>query len=310
MWVVNINQSSHQHFLMPSRCFVTLKQKMTEEERYSKEKEVLEKGLLQFRAFDRHVRNALINNEIIFGAAKNFNDPFDCNLPINISNSKSEITQYLKLVNVEKNLWMDNIELKRQVDFFSSNKNALSDFIRNDINGNSRFTCFNIFSEKQIFRNSLFWANYADKHHGICMKFNGKISYEKSFIKSDNEKVIPLPIEYCSKFPKFNYIKNRLEPWQKSGYSAQYYFGTKSINWKKEKEIRLIYRRRFEIDSDYVKVRFYPNLLEKVYIGCNLKDPEIVILLDILSKNEFKNVRISRLEKSNRSFRLIEKTIK
>ena len=72
---------------------------MTDHERDSIEKEALEKGLLQFRTFDKHVRNALINNEIIFGAAKNFNDPFDCNLPIDLNNSLEQIYDYLNQAN-------------------------------------------------------------------------------------------------------------------------------------------------------------------------------------------------------------------
>lgn len=47
-------------------------------------KEIFQNGLLQFRKYDKFFRNNLKNNEITFGSANTFNDPFDCNLPIKL----------------------------------------------------------------------------------------------------------------------------------------------------------------------------------------------------------------------------------
>lgn len=85
---------------------------MTEQERDLKVKEVKEKGLLQFRPFDKHVRDSLINNEIIFGSAKNFNDPYDCNLPINLENVSIDlISEFLRIAN--KKYLLSEVELEK-----------------------------------------------------------------------------------------------------------------------------------------------------------------------------------------------------
>ncbi|NQU52065.1 MAG: DUF2971 domain-containing protein [Bacteroidetes bacterium] len=166
-----------------------------------------------------------------------------------------------------------------------------------------------MFSEKQIFGNSLFWANYAGKHYGVCMKFNGEIIEAKnSYHCEEGEFVSSLPIEYCEEIPEFNYIRYRLGSEKKS--SVQYYFGTKSNEWKYESEVRFIYENYNARTEKYPQVRFDTDLLEKVYLGCNLQETEINKVCEILASKEYQHVDISRLVKSKKSFQLIEQKIR
>ncbi len=281
---------------------------MTDKELGFIERKIIDNGLLQFRKYDSYVRESLQNKKIIFGAAKNFNDPWDCNLPIEISNSEKEIFEFLKQANDEGNYRKSLSDLKNLSSYYYINRDELARELRDEINRNRRFTCFNIYSEKQVFGNSLFWANYADKHFGICMKFKGEIiETMNSFYCEEGEFISPLPVEYSKEIPEFNYIKNRLGFNKKS--SIQHFFGIKSMEWIDECEVRFIYENYTDQLEDYLQVRFDTSLLEKIYLGCNFQEFDIKQIKKILSLEEYQHVKISRMVKSPKSFRLIEQII-
>jgi len=191
------------------KSLVILKEKMTYHERDSIEKEALEKGLLQFRTFDKHVRNALINNEIIFGAAKNFNDPFDCNLPIDLNNSLEQIYDYLNQAN--KKFQFNKDYIQKLAKHYFDNKDELEKKIRFLIYDFRRLSCFHIDASDEVHKNSFFWANYAGKHKGLCMKFNGDIiDTHEQLLVSSSENISSYPIDYVECIPTFNYVHYRI----------------------------------------------------------------------------------------------------
>ncbi|NQU52066.1 MAG: hypothetical protein HQ522_05960 [Bacteroidetes bacterium] len=91
---------------------------MTQEELLEKEEMVRKCGLLQFRKYNHFLRESLQNNRIIFGEAKNFNDPFDCNLPINISNTEREILDFLMKTNEEGNYGKSMSEIRNLASYY------------------------------------------------------------------------------------------------------------------------------------------------------------------------------------------------
>lgn len=293
---------------------------MTERELDLREQEVLEKGLLQFRTFDDHVRNALINNELIFGAAKNFNDPFDCNLPIDLDNVSIDlIKDYIEIENIKYAL--SEVEINKRAKDYFDNKAKFEKEIRNVINNYRRFSCFQIVTTNKTHKDIFFWANYADKHKGICLKFNGKIIDAKNHFEGI---VRSLPIEYINclkKIPEFNYLKYRIEKF-KLGYdrakelngnrgASEYFFGIKSTKWKYENEVRFVSESlSMPFLEPYVKLKFNPSMLEKVYIGCNASLSTVNEVFKIMHLPKFSHVEVIKLVRDNKRFKLLEEKLK
>jgi len=277
---------------------------MTKEEIDKIEQDIFKYGLLQFRKYDEFLISNLINNKITFGSPQNFNDPFDCNLPINLDNSLSEYIDFIRYYpeSIDKsNEWI----IETGTRLFNNQKKFKTDFVKM-LFDNRRFSCFNLAKKTQHLCNSLFWANYANKHQGICMKFSGdllKYYYE-------NHQVIKLvPVEYKNQdIPKFNFIKNRVNG-EIEG-SAQYFFGTKSSEWADENEIRFIYEAKGKIIEPFINFEFYPKTLDEVFIGCRVRENEQKVIMHCLSDKKYDHVDIYQLEMDDKRFQLNDKLIR
>lgn len=76
------------------------------------------------------------------------------------------------------------------------------------------------------------WSHYADSHKGICIGFDSQHSFFKDYVKNEEYKLIE----------KVIYSKNRVKlPMRRRQEKLilKNYF-TKSVDWKYEKEIRII----------------------------------------------------------------------
>lgn len=290
---------------------------MTDYERNVKEQEVLEKGLLQFRAFDKYVKNTLKNNQIIFGAAKNFNDPFDCTLPIDLEKASYEvILKFLKIANTKHLL--SETEIGKKAKYYFAHKTSFEKTIRSIIYDSRRFSCFQIDTEDETHKDILFWANYADKQKGICMKFNGKIIDAKSYF-GNKVKVLPIEyVDYKKEIPVFDYLDYRINL-NENGYKHakklygergpnEYFIGIKSTKWEYENEVRFVYE---SVDSPflepYINIEFKPELLEKVYIGCNANEKEI---MRIFNMPKYKHVNVFKMIRDDKKFKFNEEKLK
>jgi len=162
--------------------------------------EVFDNGLLQFRPYDCHIKRNLANNTISFGERKNFNDPFDCNLPIKLC-SEFEWQQYL-LKFPPKGFILPPANIAQRAFDLANNPVKAQNDIESLIYDHRRFSCFTIALDKNLFGNNMFWASYANKHSGICLKFNGKKLLDHYLSLG----IMPIPIKYCKdgEIPEFN----------------------------------------------------------------------------------------------------------
>lgn len=281
---------------------------MTQEEREAIVFKIRKFGLLQFRGYDSndYLINSLEENKIIFGSRKNFNDPFDCNLPINVQCSIIDVENLLLDISFKKNLF-DLGYIRKRADEIFSDTYKLRAQLEILIYNYRRFSCFTIASPNKHLANSKFWANYANKHKGICMKFNGDILIDYS--PNERENFSYIPVEYCTNdaIPKHNYIKDKSF---RGNTSAQYFLGTKSMEWKDEEEIRLVYFPRIEINDDFVYREFNPKYLEQIYLGCNLEKADIETITYCLNNPKYKHVDVFQLERDERRFKLNDKLVR
>lgn len=273
---------------------------MTSEEIKIIEDDISEYGLIQFRKYDEFLISNLFENKITFGPAHSFNDPFDCNLPIHIC-TFSEYKEYLSKKYPEKTY--ENLEyIKIRANELAINPEKTRADIRHLVYNFRRFSCFNIPKNSDHLANSKFWANYANKHNGICMKFSGNL--RKTYNEEHKGIVSLMPIKYCKtdEVPKFNYFLNDLKG--KPKFATQYFFGTKSKQWEDEYEIRLVYYTGNELEEEYINYEFDPNDLIEVYIGCRINNDQQKVILKCLSDKKYDHVDIYKLEMDDKRFKL------
>ena len=276
---------------------------MTEQERALIYDKILESELLQFRGYDdnNYLLNSLNNNQLIFSSPKQFNDPFDCNLPIDTNCTPSEIQEFYIKIQSKKGILTPN-EASSCSKKLYDNPNILKNYIKDLIYDHRRFSCFTTASNEAHLTNSRFWGNYANKHNGICMKFS--VEFLKDTIVNNNSRMKFIPIRYCDsdKIPEFNYIKNRLRDIPTS--VSQHYLGTKSKEWEDENEIRLVYDSKDKIIEPYIYHKFNPRYLQEIYFGINLSTENKKKLKRIFNQPKYRHVELFKLEKDQKQFKL------
>ena len=148
------------------------------------------------------------------------------------------------------------------------------------------------------------WGNYACKSEGLCLKFQFDVDLEKSFKLDEGIKIDPLKVKYKKGIPNFNYIRFKLGIAQDLNSSNEYFLGTKSETWKYESEVRLIIENMFgQFDSDYVGVRFKPEYLKGVIMGCNSTEEDKDTIKKIIECNqEYSHIKVLQLKKSEEFF--------
>jgi Protein of unknown function (DUF2971) len=211
----------------------------------------------------------LINSELFFGIPKEFNDPLDCKFTLTIDPQPSieEIRKFYT------NLKLSEDEIEKKIEQAKYDNFLFQKDIENDYNENLRKEfCISCFSERND--NILMWSHYANKHKGICLKFDWKIHSEYF----SGYKVI-----YKKKLPEITYNgRGELE--------AASIFLTKLNHWKYEKEIRAITK----IEKGIQKAAFNPKALKGIIFGEQIAISDKQTIMNIIKGNtEYHNVEFS-----------------
>jgi len=153
-----------------------------------------------------------------------------------------------------------------------------------------------ILSLSEMHTNLVMWAHYADSHKGIVLE----IDTAHSFFYSDPQNsslLYPMQkVEYIDKRPNISSDK-----WEKT-------FLIKSEDWAYEKEHRMIVLFDEE-DRRYDKynIKFPPEILKSVYIGCKADQETIEYIKQLSFKDEWKHLNIFQLAIAEKTFDLIIK---
>lgn len=167
----------------------------------------------------------LEKNTVRFSKPPLFNDPFDCQLTIDTDNTDEEVDEYINKIAQVKGL-----SILQQEEYRTKYRNPNERFritnnaVQKSINS-LKISCFSTVSD-----NLLMWAHYADKHHGVVIKFD--ILKDTSFFMT------PYPVNYVDNYPVFNYIRD--DHFKGGGYLAKLLVETKSTDWRYEDEIRVM----------------------------------------------------------------------
>lgn len=241
--------------------------------------------IYKYFSINTNFYNSIINNCLWFSDPAIFNDPYDCNINIDITKySREELFDFyseLQRIHIKSgNLYAINVDINKRVNEVIQNPELLENDFINIIDFG--ICCF---SKKDD--NILMWSHYADKHKGICLKFD--IRKDPVFFN------IPFEVNYQNDYPDINY----LEIIKNNGKGiAQNLLATKSIDWLYEEEIRIIK------DSPYYKnhrgnIKFLKESLIEVIFGYKVKE-QINIVKSLFNKFGYKchfsQVRIKKKE--------------
>jgi Protein of unknown function (DUF2971) len=205
----------------------------------------------------------LTNNNLWFSEAKELNDPFDCQVPINLRISKTSLRLYLEqrqkndpLIDVERTVASSFDANGKLTPIGKKINDSLSSKVE-EVNAKLGVSCF---STKN--NSILMWSHYANKHQGICLEFTtGKYPLVK--IASDSTLHVFKKVKYlkADRYPEVS-LKNFLDGSPKTLKA----FLCKAFDWRYEKEWRLV------VDHGEDGICYQKESLSGVIFGLNMED--------------------------------------
>jgi len=251
--------------------------------------------------FTKHcsVIKIIEENALIFSTPKKLNDPFDCNIDFNITEGLEIDKLNLFLLNYYKNCSLKTLKKLG----YSSIRELISFRVTEIINNpfthekeirswfDELFKNMGVCSFTKNNKDILLWSHYADKHLGVCLKFESK--NDQDFFKN------PIPISYETSYPDYNFINN-------FDKARDILVGTKYKLWSYEEEIRLIK----EININTNKFQFNKSALTDIFFGLNCSNESIKSIKELTDKKKYKNIKFHKAVKKSKYFAIDFKEIK
>lgn len=128
--------------------------------------------------------------------------------------------------------------------------------------------------------NILMWSHYADKHQGVCFKFD--------LLQDLNAFMITIPVEYNSEYPEFDSLNGNPTP----------IIRRKSSDWQYEQEYRTIKTKvhgLYEIKKD---------VLVEIIFGCRISPEDTFKIKAAVLSNGYHNVLLTEAKMKDSSFGL------
>lgn len=253
--------------------------------------------LYKFRDWDNsYHRRLLSNNELYFANNKDFNDPFDTNLPFVYNNKINKECLKKELWNRE-GIELSDKELDNMVSEFQKNPDHLNNIIKESADNNNMQRDYEnhlgIFCASTDNSNPLMWGHYANSHKGFCVgldfqKINNFISE-----KYKNGKSIIKHVKYDTIMPTMNPLgvpKIKEYAWDR--------ITTKSIHWNYENEYRIIIANRNK-QAEQIPAEIY----KEVIFGLKM-DPVSEFEIRAICKERFPNIKFYKAKINNKEFKV------
>lgn len=159
-------------------------------------------------------KNILLYNEIYLASPKDFNDPFDCKIPINFQD----------ISEIEISIFPSDSNIRKDVKAFQENYEKLQEKIMDEHYG--------IFSGSSKWNGILLWSHYANNNQGFCVGF--KEQELRQFGGFGRTGVVM----YNTDLPKIKFKGKETQEEKFNRIRIQ--TTTKSEEWEYEQEYRLI----------------------------------------------------------------------
>lgn len=194
------------------------------------------------------VKKTLVSNSIYFPSPDQFNDPFDCAVPLSLEGTEDEWRKYI-LKNMKR--LMPNLSPTERLE--KANRIIRSGAVEKLDPAISTRTVKHagVYCLSAVNDDILMWSHYADSHKGVCLGFRAG-PMDMFFRRSQK-------VKYSKQYPitrVFDSDEQRMET----------AILTKSKHWEYEQEYRIIETEGF---GEYS----YPGeLLVSVILGCNISE--------------------------------------
>lgn len=238
------------------------------------------------------------HSEVYFSSPLDFNDPFDCRIPISLEGSKEDYKAFYNRMYKKMRPELSRYERRREISqLLKTGKHKNKEFLsqidktaRDDIINNVGVYCLS-----EVCDDILMWSHYSYRHAGFCLQFEAT-DYTPFFGEAQK-------VKYTLEYPKLSYFKSN---------DDDLLYGsllTKSSHWEYEKEWRVIFQQK--------GVHTFPEeLLKGVICGCQMTEenkkqitswlqarPSSVVLYDATKKDSEFGLDICRIDNYNMSFR-------
>lgn len=169
--------------------------------------------LYKYRSDGDNTEKIITDNELWFCNPKIFNDPYDCNTPINPNTPLADIKKWLNSVGIAPG-HIGNLAQKLQ-----QNPNLMEQETNNALS-KTGVCCFST-----LYDSILQWSHYSDYHKGICLKFD--ILEDPDFFE------IPVIVSYRKVMQHYNHFIQ-------SNKIVEYLIQPKFDAWSYESEVRVV----------------------------------------------------------------------
>lgn len=256
--------------------------------------EIIKKVKVKKPIINRFTFDLLTKGEIYFSSPREFNDPFDCWIPVFPSKINEE---FVKNKMKEDPKFKEHIitDFNRDIpSFVEYHNNPMIDYdlkarIHRESLDDNLVCCFSA-----EYNNLLMWSHYADSHQGICFGVKYRYKNNSKYLDLISEKgKVEIPIEsvnYSHDGKKempvpANMIKNELI--EKNSH-------LKAKEWGYEKEVRAIITKE-EVGSKILKLR--KNSIKEIYFGINVPCKIILQTMKILYDSKYYNFKAIKFYK-------------
>ena len=153
------------------------------------------------------------SSKLKFTNPSKFNDPYDCNCPIDSNSSEEDMKNWAKLMSVSES------DVKKLKENLEKDPNFIEKTVQETMN-KIGICCFST-----LYDSMLMWSHYAKYHTGVCLKFD--ITKDPDFF------LTPCKVHYSHILPHFEYFKQKPE-------QIKEIIRTKFTDWSYESEVRII----------------------------------------------------------------------
>lgn len=234
---------------------------------------MLPEKIYKYVSFCTQSLTNLKDGSLYFSIPSQFNDPFDCDLPIAYDMSFKDVDKLRAIISSDEDMpdvGREQLNEMSDADFYEMIMRLLNTNITSGLKGKG-VCCFARYPN-----NLLMWSHYSQKHTGFCLEFDTKFSPFNEARK----------VNYVQHFPKLN-----VEELLVYNFSSVFtLLRTKCLDWGYEEEWRCIH-----VESPKV-YGYQQESLTGVYFGSEMGVSAIEIICLIL-KGQNSNVKFWRGKK-------------
>jgi hypothetical protein len=247
-----------------------------------------EKKLYKYRKFDEYTEQIISNGIIYVPSPLEFNDPFDCRIPVLIEGNENDFRQFLfqYFKNEYPEALFDQINQlteKQLAEGKHKNRLYMNERMKKAIRSQLIKTGVYCMSGKND--DILMWSHYADSHKGYCIEFEGNEVI--SFLNKAKK------VTYQKKLPVLNFFDST---WLNKALL------TKSNCWEYEEEWRII-------SVEGPGLYELPNgVIASVILGCQMPENHKNKIISIVT-NSKKKIQLYQAIKKEFEFGLDIKLI-